>query len=98
MFNTPTPPFQAFLPLLRKAAKTGSGMGCHRAAVVNMSSDSASMQLVDAKKLYLQVYPYRIAKVGVPNRSWAGGGNDPREEKGIPLNTWKTLIVMSELT
>ncbi|XP_020637972.3 uncharacterized protein LOC110073295 [Pogona vitticeps] len=56
---------KAFLPLLRKAAKDGTGMGCHRASIINVSSESGSIQLVDAKKLYLQVYPYRIAKTAL---------------------------------
>ncbi|KAJ7306414.1 hypothetical protein JRQ81_009762 [Phrynocephalus forsythii] len=56
---------KAFLPLLRKAAQGGTGMGCHRAAIVNISSDSASMQLVEVKKLCLQVYPYWIAKAAL---------------------------------
>lgn len=54
---------QAFLPLLRKAAQLGTGMGCHRAAIINMSSLAASMQLVQANEMFLKVYPYRIAKV-----------------------------------
>lgn len=48
-------------------------MGCHRAAIVNMSSVSASMQLVQANEMFLKVYPYRIAKVG----------DFPRAEKGL---------------
>ncbi|NWZ17564.1 BDH protein, partial [Agelaius phoeniceus] len=53
---------KAFLPLLRKAAQLGTGMGCHRAAIINMSSLAASMQLVQANEMFLKVYPYRIAK------------------------------------
>ncbi|XP_053853660.1 uncharacterized protein LOC128818385 isoform X1 [Vidua macroura] len=54
---------KAFLPLLRKAAQLGTGMGCHRAAIINMSSLAASMQLVQANEMFLKVYPYRIAKL-----------------------------------
>ncbi|POI36099.1 hypothetical protein CIB84_000145 [Bambusicola thoracicus] len=54
---------KAFLPLLRKAAQLSTGMGCHRAAIINMSSLAASMQLVQANEMFLKVYPYRIAKV-----------------------------------
>ncbi|KAH1175644.1 hypothetical protein KIL84_022169 [Mauremys mutica] len=53
---------KAFLPLLRKAAQLSTGMGCHRAAIINMSSLAASMQLVQANEMFLKVYPYRIAK------------------------------------
>lgn len=56
---------QAFLPLLRKAAQLSTGMGCHRAAIINMSSVAASMQLVQANEVFLKVYPYRIAKVSL---------------------------------
>nr|XP_025041234.1 uncharacterized protein LOC102463005 [Pelodiscus sinensis] len=56
---------KAFLPLLRKAAQLGTGMGCHRAAIINMSSLSASMQLVQENEMFLQVYPYRIAKTAL---------------------------------
>lgn len=59
----PTLFLQAFLPLLRKAAQLSTGMGCHRAAIINMSSLAASMQLVQANEMFLKVYPYRIAKV-----------------------------------
>ncbi|XP_015261672.1 PREDICTED: C-factor-like [Gekko japonicus] len=55
---------KAFLPLLRKAAQQSTGMGCHRAAVVNMSSISASMELVQADD-FRMVYPYRIAKTAL---------------------------------
>ncbi|TRZ17481.1 hypothetical protein HGM15179_009593 [Zosterops borbonicus] len=56
---------KAFLPLLRKAAQLGTGMGCHRAAIINMSSLAASMQLVQANEMFLKVYPYRIAKTAL---------------------------------
>ncbi|XP_063001373.1 C-signal-like [Elgaria multicarinata webbii] len=56
---------KAFLPLLRKAAQQSTGMGCHRAAIINMSSRSACMQFVDVNDLALGVYPYRIAKTAL---------------------------------
>ncbi|XP_073172748.1 C-signal-like isoform X2 [Lepidochelys kempii] len=56
---------KAFLPLLRKAAQLSTGMGCHRAAIINMSSLAASMQLVTANEMFLKVYPYRIAKTAL---------------------------------
>ncbi|KFO88082.1 C-factor, partial [Buceros rhinoceros silvestris] len=56
---------KAFLPLLRRAAQLSTGMGCHRAAIINMSSLAASMQLVQANEMFLKVYPYRIAKTAL---------------------------------
>ncbi|KAJ1144930.1 hypothetical protein NDU88_011224 [Pleurodeles waltl] len=56
---------KAFLPLMRRAAHRHNGMGWHRAAVINMSSISASMQLVREGEMFLQVYPYRIAKTAL---------------------------------
>lgn len=74
---------QAFLPLLRKAAQLGTGMGCHRAAIINMSSLAASMQLVQANEMFLKVYPYRIAKVcGLPRAVLAGWG----QNRGLETN------------
>ncbi|XP_030078177.1 uncharacterized protein LOC115482497 [Microcaecilia unicolor] len=56
---------KAFLPLLKQAAQQNSGMGWHRAVIVNMSSISGSIQLVPDDKLFLQVYPYRISKTAL---------------------------------
>ncbi|XP_048375133.1 C-factor-like [Sphaerodactylus townsendi] len=55
---------KAFLPLLRRAAQQSTGMGCHRATIVNMSSISASMELVEDNH-FRMVYPYRIAKTAL---------------------------------
>nr|XP_033778212.1 C-factor-like isoform X2 [Geotrypetes seraphini] len=56
---------KAFLPLLKQAAKQSSGMGWHRALIVNVSSISASIQLVQEKEIFLMVYPYRISKTAL---------------------------------
>ncbi|XP_043917806.1 C-factor-like [Protopterus annectens] len=56
---------KAFLPLLKKAANLVSGMGVHRAAIINVSSDSGSIQLAEEKLIYLKVYPYRISKTAL---------------------------------
>ncbi|XP_053137155.1 C-factor-like [Hemicordylus capensis] len=56
---------KAFLPLLRKAAQQSSSMGCDRAAIINMSSLAASMQLTEDQEMYRTVYPYRIAKTAL---------------------------------
>lgn len=56
---------KAFLPLLRRAAQQHNGMGWHRAAIINMSSISGSIQLVHEGELFLKVYPYRIAKTAL---------------------------------
>ncbi|XP_074073272.1 C-signal-like [Macrotis lagotis] len=56
---------KAFLPLLRKAACQDNVMGIHRAAIINMSSQSASIQLFFQNKKSQEVYPYRIAKTAL---------------------------------
>ncbi|XP_029434275.1 uncharacterized protein LOC115076690 [Rhinatrema bivittatum] len=56
---------KAFLPLLKQAAQLNHGMGWHRAVIVNMSSISASIHLVQDKDIYLQIYPYRISKAAL---------------------------------
>ncbi|XP_068934474.1 C-signal-like [Petaurus breviceps papuanus] len=56
---------KAFLPVLRKAACQDVVMGIHRAAIINMSSQSASMQLFLQYKKSEEVYPYRIAKTAL---------------------------------
>ncbi|XP_064423761.1 C-signal [Latimeria chalumnae] len=58
---------KAFLPLLKKAAQSGSGMGCHRAAIMNTSSITSCLSLVNdaEQKIFLQVYPYRISKTAL---------------------------------
>ncbi|XP_028651982.1 C-factor-like [Erpetoichthys calabaricus] len=53
---------KAFLPLLRKAAKQGTGMGIHRAAIVNVSSARASIQRKDT---HVKWYPYCVSKAAL---------------------------------
>ncbi|XP_036598472.1 C-factor-like [Trichosurus vulpecula] len=54
-----------FLPLLRKAACQDTIMGIHRAAIINMSSCTASMQQFRQFRKSELVYPYRIAKTAL---------------------------------
>ncbi|XP_057202346.1 C-factor-like [Triplophysa rosa] len=56
-----------FLPHLRSAAKTRGkpGMSCDKAAIINISTDSASMSLVHASKAPFPLFPYSISKAGL---------------------------------
>ncbi|XP_039594026.1 C-factor-like [Polypterus senegalus] len=56
---------KAFLPLLRKAAKQGTGMGIHRAAIVNVSSVLGSIQLSWGENTQVKWYPYHVSKTAL---------------------------------
>lgn len=58
---------QEFLPLLRAAAKDSgiSGMSCHKAAVVNISTNLSSNELVEELYAKLPMVPYRCSKAAL---------------------------------
>uniref|UniRef100_A0A671MGI8 Uncharacterized protein n=1 Tax=Sinocyclocheilus anshuiensis TaxID=1608454 RepID=A0A671MGI8_9TELE len=56
-----------YLPYLRRAAKAKGrpGMSCDKAAVINISTDSASMSIMPVMKEPFPLFPYSISKTGL---------------------------------
>uniref|UniRef100_A0A8C2E3M0 Uncharacterized protein n=1 Tax=Cyprinus carpio TaxID=7962 RepID=A0A8C2E3M0_CYPCA len=56
-----------YLPYLRTAAKASGkpGMSCDKAAVINISTDSASMSFMPVLKEPFPFFPYSISKAGL---------------------------------
>lgn len=56
---------QEYLPYLRTAAKASGkpGMSCDKAAVINISTDAASMSIMPVLKEPFPFFPYSISKV-----------------------------------
>ncbi|KAF4115757.1 hypothetical protein G5714_003246 [Onychostoma macrolepis] len=56
-----------YLPYLRTAAKAKGkpGMSCDKAAVINISTDSASMSIMPVMKEPFPFFPYSISKAGL---------------------------------
>nr|XP_055042352.1 C-factor [Misgurnus anguillicaudatus] len=70
-FNTnvigPMLVIREYLPYLRAAAKASAkaGLSCDKAAIVNISTDSASMSIVPTMQAPFPLFPYSISKAGL---------------------------------
>ncbi|XP_065119442.1 C-signal-like [Paramisgurnus dabryanus] len=70
-FNTnvigPMLVIREYLPYLRAAAKASgkTGLSCDKAAIINISTDSASMSIVPTMQAPFPLFPYSISKAGL---------------------------------
>uniref|UniRef100_A0A672P3A5 Uncharacterized protein n=1 Tax=Sinocyclocheilus grahami TaxID=75366 RepID=A0A672P3A5_SINGR len=86
-------PLFEYLPYLRTAAKAKGrpGMSCNIAAVINISTDSASMSIVPVMKEPFPPFPYSINKVCKNPKTLIGVRNSHLYADEILYYTGKTM-------